>query len=72
MSNKKTNYLLNLSVIRREKGLTQRSLAKKSGVSYNTIIKIERGGIPNPTIETVYKLAKGLSITIDELLAGQQ
>ena len=43
MSSKKVNYLKYLGKIRREKGLTQRELAKKSGVSYNTIIKIERG-----------------------------
>ena len=64
----KINYLKKLGDIRRKKGLTQRKLAKISGVSYNTIIKIERGGIPNPTIETVLKLSQALNIKIDDLL----
>ncbi|MCF7877729.1 MAG: helix-turn-helix domain-containing protein, partial [Candidatus Omnitrophica bacterium] len=37
--------LKNLVKIRKKKKLTQRQLAEKSGVSYNTIIKMERGGI---------------------------
>lgn len=67
MSSKQKNYLIKLGEIRREKGLTQRDLAKRSKVSYNTIIKIERGGIPNPTIETVLKLAKALNVSIEKL-----
>jgi len=68
MSRKKFNYLRKLAEFRRKRKLTQRELAKKSGVSYNTIIKIERGAIPNPKIETVIKLAKTLRISIDKLV----
>ena len=38
-------YLQNLINIRKQKGWTQEKLAVESGVSYNTIIKIERGGL---------------------------
>ncbi|MFH1958677.1 MAG: helix-turn-helix transcriptional regulator [bacterium] len=62
------NYLKNLAEYRLKRDLTQRDLARKSGVSYNTIIKIERGGITNPKIETVIKLAKALNISIDNLI----
>ncbi|MFC2061026.1 helix-turn-helix domain-containing protein, partial [Elusimicrobiota bacterium] len=55
-------YLSKLGDIRREKGLTQRELAEKSGVSYDSIIKIERGGVPNPTIDTAVKLSKALGV----------
>ncbi|MCF7874217.1 MAG: helix-turn-helix domain-containing protein [Candidatus Omnitrophica bacterium] len=60
--------LKNLVKIRKKKKLTQRQLAKKSGVSYNTIIKMERGGIKNPKIETAIKLAKALKVKIDDLV----
>ncbi|NQS89177.1 helix-turn-helix transcriptional regulator [Patescibacteria group bacterium] len=34
----------------------------------NFYIKIERGGIENPKIETVIKLADALGVSIDELV----
>jgi len=52
----------------RGKNWSQEKLAVESGISYNTIIKIERGGIKNPKIETVIKLADALDITLDELI----
>lgn len=61
-------YLSKLGDIRREKGLTQRELAENSGISYNTIIKIERGGIPNPTVDTAVKLSKVLGVDINRLI----
>jgi len=61
-------YLKNLDKIRKEKGWSQEKLAVESGISYNTIIKIERGGIENPKIETVIKLAGALGVSIDHLV----
>lgn len=61
-------YLKNLIKLRKQKGWAQEKLAQESGISYNTLIKIERGGINNPKIETVIKLAKALKISIDELV----
>jgi transcriptional regulator with XRE-family HTH domain len=61
-------HLKNLSKIRKEKGWSQEKLAQEAGISYNTVIKIERGGIKNPKIETVVKLAKALDVTLDELV----
>lgn len=61
-------YLKNLVKIRKQKGWSQEKLAVESEISYNTIIKIERGGIKNPKIGTVIKLADALGITIDELV----
>jgi len=57
--------------MRKEKGWSQEKLAVESGISYNTIIKIERGGIENPKIATVIKLADALGVTIDEM-AGRK
>lgn len=61
-------YLRNLAKLRKEKGLTQEGLARKAGISYHTLIKLESGGIKNPKIETVIKLANALSVRMDELV----
>ncbi len=61
-------HLKNLVKIRKQKGWSQEKLAVESEISYNTIIKIERGGIKNPKIETVIKFADALGVSIDELV----
>jgi len=61
-------YLKNLVKIRKQKGWSQEKLAAESGISYNTLIKIERGGIENPKIETVIKLADALGVSLEELI----
>lgn len=43
-------YLKNLVKIRKQKGWSQEKLAVESEISYNTIIKIERGGIKTPRL----------------------
>lgn len=63
-------HLKNLSKIRKEKGWSQEKLAQEAGISYNTLIKIERKGIKNPKIETVAKLASALQVSIDRLVNG--
>lgn len=63
-------YLKNLAKFRKEKGLTQEGLARKAGVSYHTVIKLESGGIKNPKADTILKLAEALTITTDKLLKG--
>lgn len=63
-------FLKNLVKIRKEKGLTQESLARKADISFHTLVKIESGGIKNPRIETVIKLAKALGVSIDKLIEG--
>ena len=58
----------NIKKLRKQKGLSQDRLSKLADVSNNTIIKIESGGIQNPTIKTVQKIARALSISVDDLL----
>lgn len=36
-------------------------------ITYNTIIKIESGGIQSPTIDTVQKIAKALGVGLENL-----
>lgn len=54
--------------IRKENSLTQDSLARKANIPYTTLTKIESNVITKPSIQTVEKIAKGLGITIDNLL----
>ena len=61
-------YLKNLTKIRKKKGWSQEKLAAESGVSYNTIIKIEAGRIDDPRISTALKFAKALKISLDDLV----
>jgi transcriptional regulator with XRE-family HTH domain len=61
-------FLKKLAEFRKQKGWSQERLAKESGISYNTLIKLERNGIKNPKIETVIKLADALKVSLDELV----
>lgn len=53
---------------RKEKGLTQDALAKKADIPYTTLAKLESNVVKRPSIQTVMKIAKGLEITLDELM----
>ena len=53
---------------RHRMGLTQDALSKKADLPYTTLTKIESNSITKPTIQTVTKIARGLEITIDELV----
>ena len=57
-----------IKVFRTKQGLTQDALARKCDIPYTTLTKLESNVITKPSIQTVEKVAKGLNITIDELL----
>lgn len=57
-----------LQTARREAGLTQQELCQKSGLSYSTLAKIERGAIKSPSIFTIQQIAEALNTTVDILL----
>ena len=61
-------YLSNLKSLREQKGWTQEKLAQQAGISYHTLIKIERGFIKDPRISTVINLADALDIDLDKLI----
>ena len=56
-----------LADIRKAKGLSQRRLAKLSGVGHITIARIETGGC-DPRLSTVQALAKALEVKISKLV----
>ena len=58
----------NIKKYRKKLGITQEELARNSDLSYNTIIKLEQKTITDPRMVTLIKLAKGLEISLDELV----
>ncbi|MEW6068690.1 MAG: helix-turn-helix transcriptional regulator [Nitrospirota bacterium] len=57
----------NLSRFRKEKGLTQEGLVKKSGVAISQIRRYEADK-SSPTLDVITRLAKALGVSIDELV----
>lgn len=57
-----------LRALRTRRVLTQRALAERSGVSLNTINRIEQGRL-EPRFSTIHKLAGALGVS-PEVLAG--
>jgi transcriptional regulator with XRE-family HTH domain len=53
---------------RKQKGWTQQKLAEKTGLSFNTITKIEQGIGDSPTLKTLLKLVDVLEVGLDELV----
>ena len=58
----------NIKRYRQEKGLSQDKLSKLADLSLNTVVKIELDDSPNPTIETIQRIAKALDVSVDDLL----
>ena len=49
------------------RGLSQRSLAERSGVGYVTIARLETGNL-DPRLSTLRRLAKALKVTVAEVI----
>jgi outer membrane protein TolC/DNA-binding XRE family transcriptional regulator len=58
----------NIRKFREKKAISQDKLSKMSDLSLNTIVKIEAGRNPNPTIKTLSRIASSLSVKVDDLL----
>ncbi|OGE26327.1 hypothetical protein A3C26_02890 [Candidatus Daviesbacteria bacterium RIFCSPHIGHO2_02_FULL_39_12] len=58
----------NIKKCRNKQGLSQEDFAKKSGVKYTTLTKIESSVIKKPSVLIMAKLAKAFGIPIEELL----
>ena len=54
-----------IKTLRKEKGLTQQELAKKSGISRVTLSKLENGYIANISIVTINQVLSLLGYEID-------
>jgi len=57
----------NIRKLRQKNGMSQDRLSKKADLALNTIVKIETGENPNPTVETLEKIAKALGVSVVDL-----
>jgi len=58
----------NVKKLRQKKGVSQDRLSRLADLSINTIINVELGISPNPTIDTLLKIAKALGVSVDDLI----
>jgi transcriptional regulator with XRE-family HTH domain len=58
----------NVKKLRTTIGLSQEDFAKKSGVKYTTLTKIESGVIKTPSVLIMAKIAKALGVSIENLI----
>ena len=67
-NNQGSKIAKNLKKIRQDKGISQDRLSKLADLSLNTVVTVESGANPNPTIETLTKIAKALNVPIEDLI----
>lgn len=48
--------------------ISQDQLAKKADIPFSTLVKIEAGYTPNPSMGTLIKIADAFGISLDELV----
>jgi len=58
----------NVKKYRTKQGLSQENFAKKSGVKYTTLTKIESNVIKKPSVIVMAKIAKALNVNIEDLI----
>ena len=63
-------FVKRLVILRKQRGLTQQSLADAIDLHVNQIKRYE-AGTAQPTLETLVKLAKELHTTLDDLVFGE-
>lgn len=68
MSNELSTIAKNIKKYRNKLGVSQDKLSKLASVTLHTLTKIETGATPDPRIETLKKIAKGLNVSVDDLI----
>ncbi len=63
------NLMKRIAQIRKDKSITQEQLAADTGLDRVAIANIETGK-RRPTVTTIYRLAKGLGVKIEDLFTG--
>ena len=67
-NNSNSKIAKNLKKIRKQKGISKDRLSKLADLSLNTIVNIESGVNPNPTIDTLTRIADGLEVEVEKLI----
>jgi len=57
----------NIRGIWQKKGISLDRLSKKADLALNTIVEVETGENPIPTVKTLKKIAKALGVTVGDL-----
>lgn len=65
-------YVEKLKMIKEEKDLTNAEIATISNIPLPTIIRIFNGQTPNPTFETISRIAIALGASLDEISGLKQ
>lgn len=63
-----TNLGKRIKEFRSKLKISQDRLAKKADIPFSTLVKIEAGYTPNPSMETLIKIADAFETSIDELV----
>ncbi len=63
---------IRLEEFRNRRKMNQRQLSDASGVPQPMISDIENGNVQNPTVRTMFRLAKALRCLIDDLIEDDQ
>ncbi len=58
----------NIKRLRTKQGLSQDDLARKAELKYSTLAKIEGDFVKKPGVQLMAKIAKALSVAIEDLL----
>lgn len=64
--------MIKLRAMREKRRMTQMELAALSGITQQAISKIESGERSNPGAITLYKLARALKCTVDDLIEDDE
>jgi transcriptional regulator with XRE-family HTH domain len=54
--------------LRRRRDLTQEALARRAGITQGHLSRLETGRRPQPTADTIKRLARALDVGFEELL----
>lgn len=65
-------YVEKLKTIKEDKDLTNAEIAKLSNIPLATITRVFNGQTPNPTFETISRIAFALGTSLDELSGLKQ
>lgn len=65
-------YVEQLKMIKEDKNLTNAEIANLSNIPLATITRVFNGQTPNPTFETISRIAIGMGVSLDELCGLKQ
>lgn len=57
-----------ITLLAEEKKLTKYRIAKNAGIPQTTLSEIANSKNTNPTLDTVEKIAKGIGVSVSELM----